>query len=328
MGRCFFPRSPIDLTPAGEVGSWATIQCNPYVNVNSTGAIVHYYDTGGSVTQLYHGLRRHGGSAGIGWERQNGHAWAIVGLDGLRRFDYFRGSSTQRIKLVGYTVPGVEFFINELDITPGVKGSWQTHDLSGSCPGAIAIIFRMINLEWVDHRAGGIRANGSAQDTFGQIYRTNEPARYNHIFGISKCDASQIVQVKIENLTPTVAIFASGYITAGASFVDTFVDKSITVNGYKEIDISDIDPGAGMAFIKVVTSGLGYKSALRRKGSSEDLFNYQFWSRSFAFIEVDGEGKLEGKVDSNNTDFWIMGTAEGPPPNGLHGFPMPQIGGF
>jgi hypothetical protein len=99
-------------------------------------------------------------------------------------------------------------------------------------------------------------------------------------------------------------------------FLDSHVDKSLGATGaWTDIDLSgDIPAAATGAIFKVINQSVGTCRAfgLRKKGSADahyrDIYNACFLTY---IVGVDSNRKCEGKIESTDVDFWLIGYTEG-----------------
>ena len=97
-------------------------------------------------------------------------------------------------------------------------------------------------------------------------------------------------------------------------FQDTHVDKSLGATGtWTDIDLSgDIPANATGAIFKVIdTQNTDKAFGLRKKGSSDDrYYDLESGAQQFYIVGLDANRKCQGKIESLNTDFWLIGYTE------------------
>ena len=97
-------------------------------------------------------------------------------------------------------------------------------------------------------------------------------------------------------------------------FLDTPVDKSLTAfNAWTDIDLSsDVPEGATGGIFRIHnTYSSARKYGLRKKGSTNDKF-YELhgYQQAYAVIGLDANRKCQGKIESLNVDFYLVGYTE------------------
>lgn len=291
--RTFVPVPSVDVTPA-TTGSWQDVDVSSYIPSGATGAILHLEGT--ALAEDF-GLRKKG-STDNHLKEMYGNSWALIGVDGDRKFQAYIGAH-HTIYLVGYTKIGVTFFTNGYDKTPICDQTWREVDLSTECPGAIGVILQYFSR--YNTSQYGIRKHGSTDDR-------RDEAIYMGQWGlIIGCDENQHVDFwgKEDNV-PT--LFLVGYITDGATFKTNADDISLVATGaWTEIDLSSEAPDAGMVFVQV-HGQQGQNFGLRKDGSTEvDADIYHSNQMPFGVIEASAETKIEGKIQSIYVDFFLVG---------------------
>ena len=297
MTQSFFPVDRVDVTP-GVLDSWEDVACSSYIPVGATGVILYIQTVGSAYTQDF-GLRKKGSGDGYNniWEG-NHHEWALIGVDGDRIFQCYVGDADIKVYLVGYTGSGVTFFTNRTDVSPAV-GSWVEVDLSGNGvpANAIGAIFEIYG-GGIGPYEIGLRPPTSSEDT--RKYGCKRT-----FLGITGC-SSQKVDLYRQN--DAAKFYLIGYITDGATFLDTSVDKSLAATGsWEEIDCSGDAPNAVWLFFDIDTSGAVLSGGLRKYGSANEDYKNSRWRQ--AAIECDANQKVQGKIESTAVDFYLVGYA-------------------
>jgi hypothetical protein len=223
------------------------------------------------------------------------HQWTVVGVDASISFEIWLGNaSSQLVYLVGYMTSGSGVMFDNGVAQGGTNWTWVEKDLSGICPNAIGVIFEMVSngMFW------GVRPADSAQDRYG--------AGYGHEWGIIGCDANQKIDYYKSAAGQTLYIV--GYITADAVFLTDAEDISLTVTGsYVDIDLSD--KSGVLAFIDVIGLLANQDYALREDGSGENIYRHLQGQHNWGIIGISDAGFIEGKVQSTNVDFYLVGVA-------------------
>lgn len=120
-----------------------------------------------------------------------------VGCDGSEQFDVYSGDNAD-VKVVGYMTSGITWNTNANDRSLGSTGSYA--DLTALASGAIGGIYQCTSADDF-----ALRENGSSED----IYLAGP----SH--AMVKCDASRLVEGKIEAITQD--FWELGYFTAAAA---------------------------------------------------------------------------------------------------------------
>jgi hypothetical protein len=97
-------------------------------------------------------------------------------------------------------------------------------------------------------------------------------------------------------------------------FLDTHVDKSLGATGtWTDIDLSnDVPTQATGAIFKVIDTLNADKAfGLRKKGSTDDrYYDLESGAQQFYIVGLDANRKCQGKIESTDTDFWLIGYTE------------------
>jgi len=292
------PSMPVNVTPSTS-GAWVTVDCKPYVPAGATGVILHIRNNDGVNYAV--GFRKPGSTDDHKQAMyQVCHFSAFVGVNSQREFEaYLENVAQQILYLEAYTKSGVTFFTNAIDKTPAGSG-WLTVNCSVQAPGATGLIF---DFEKGNSGSLGYRKNGSAD------FRITGPLG-SHSWFMVGCDAGQLIQVYRTPADATDKYWLIGYITGGCVFKLNANDISLgATDVYTEIDLSAIAPESIMAMIEVYDgSGANRHYDLRKKGYSGE--NYRGTNGHCMYlVPVDETQKIEGKINSIQADFFVMGYA-------------------
>lgn len=290
--------TPVEITP-GSAGSWVEKDLSSYIPAGSTGVILHVYDVTGSSPRTF-GYRKKGSTDNRTDAIGGGnHFWCAIGVDSNRKLELYIGNTTSmHILLVGYFGSEAVFFDNAVDKTPGTLDSWQDVNIATDTGSntATAAIFECIQTGW----GFGIRKNGSSDN------RTDASgAHFGTIVGL---DGSEICEAYLGDASPyqTVKLWLVGYMKAGFTSYSTASDKSLsTANAWT--DLSALPSGALGAVIEVVGGSTGDYYGLRKNGSSEDIYRDNPNTHAFGIVEADSSQVIEGKIQTTDTDFYILG---------------------
>ena len=232
----------------------------------------------------------------------------MIGVDPNQVFEAKVASATGvNIWLVGYTHNGVTFLTNAVDKSLTVTSTWTDIDISADTGGDTAIGVIVEHIYSGSNPFYGLRKKGS---TDNRVMR-----QLAHHWAIIGVDPNEVFQGHVTDLPAD--FFVVGYVTSGAVFKTNADDISLGSTGaYTDIDIST-ETGTNTAtgaFIEVYHSpAVGYNYALRKKGNSEDIYKTA-QEHPWAVVPVDGTETLQGKIQSTNLDFFLVGYSTNSPP--------------
>jgi hypothetical protein len=304
--------TPTEITP-GSTG-WTDADLSAILPVGVTGVILHFhtnYFTG------YNASARMNGSTddGLKYMGGNSHQWMCIGVDENRIVEINVEHITRvDVWLVGYFSNDARFFPNYVAKSLEIPvGEWTDIDISSDAgeyeETAIGAIVQMMSTKPSSYTIG-IRMNGSGDERENKICY-NVPT----IIGV---DENGIFEVK--RSSDEVDVLLNGYIKSNAVFNLNATDMSISNTGYY-YDLSALPEGATGGFFEVIGLPATAKAyALRKNGSVEDIYKYTNYSgaKVYAFVECDENRLIEGKIESTDTDFFLIGysTTSGSVPEG------------
>jgi len=216
----------------GTTGSWQDIDCSTEAP-NAIGLIFEGYATSGYNV----GLRKNGSTdnrTGTNYRR----LWAIIGCDASHICEGYISNTAYDFFLVGYITDGATFNTNATDVSLGSTGSWQ--DLTALPSGANMGFIEAHSTSADDY---GLRKNGSSEEIYQRLIF--------HYCGIVECDASQLIEGKIENTA--IDFFVVGYSTAV-----TLTEKSSSDTG------AGAEASSPIASLSQADSGSGIEALLSR----------------------------------------------------------------
>jgi len=294
MGFCSFTPTQLRVASAGgwvAVNStFGGIALNTLLPSETAGLLLHVILAGANEAV---GFRKPGSADNIITAAPgDSHFWAAVGVSPSIAFEAYLGNIlTATVWLVGYvTEDDAVFLTNAVDVTPGIRSSWQTVDLS-IFPGAIGIALEITGpgLSW------GVRKNGSIDN------RTSASRRAWAVIG---CDTNQLIQIYA---SPGDTVYAVGYITSGAVFNTNADDVSLVVPGVFT-DINFGDRYTTIAFVEIVSALANRDYALRVDGSIENVYRHLSDQHNWGMVGVE-LGLIEGKIEDIAVDFYRVGYA-------------------
>lgn len=235
----------------------------------------------------------------------NAHCWGMAGvLNGV--FEYQNPNAAPNINayLVGYTMAGVTFIANGINVTPPGLGVWTVTDLSANVPaGAVGVILECISIGGVPCPYGA-RMNGSGDNRTNNA--TNQRNQFTAIIG---CDAARRVELYTNHVN--FRFFLLGYITEGATFYLNAVNMTPVAVGAWEL-LPALPANSVMGFIEIATAVVG-PSGLREYPGGWGLLN-QFNLHPWACVACDPAGRIEGRRGNIGDSFWLTGYAHYVPP--------------
>jgi hypothetical protein len=295
MGVTFI--TPVDVSP-GTALSWQDVDVSSYIPSGSTGVLLHLVNIRGD-TNYVCGLRKNGSTdARTPTLRRNSHSWGCIGVDSNRIFEAYIGYAGRvQVWLVGYFDSSAVFFDNAVDKSLGSTGAWTDVDISGDTGAdtAIGAIFELRISSGSD--TWGFRKNGSTDDR-------NVATGANNLFAYTMVgvDGSEVCEHTISSTN--VDAFLVGYIKSGATFNTNATDLSLGGTG-AYTDLSALPAGAIGGVFEIVSSYSGATYALRKNGSSEDI--YRVHGHTLATVECDGSQLIEGEISNTGLDFFLTG---------------------
>jgi hypothetical protein len=307
LAQTFHFVDPVECTP-GTASSWQDVDLDSYVaslGSDVTGVLLHVVNTN-ATTSYSMGLRKNGSTDNrTNSIYKSSHGWLAIGVDSSHIFEFYVGSTTDiDVYIVGYTTTGVTFATNATDKSLSTTSSWTDIDCSSQAPNAVGLIFEVVDT-LVNNV--GFRKNGSTDS------RTKNIAY--HCGVVIGCDTSQICEGYIANIDQD--FYLLGYITDGITFNTNAVDRSLGSTGaYTDITLSS---GAIGGIIEVTQSLASQTFAIRKNGSSEDIYKGAAYTYQFAIVEADSSRVIEGKISSTSVDFFEIGiaTASASGPTGI-----------
>ena len=299
--------TPLDVSPGGT-GSWVPVDVSATVPAGSTGVILQV--VGDGVTDYDYGVRMNGSTDN--WmvvdnddNLRSGPAqrFYIVGVDAGRVFEVFQDSATITTYLVGYTGSGVTFFMNAIDKSLGTTGSYQPIDISADTGAdtAIGAIFSINNRASTGAASAyALRSAGSGLDIYNE---TRAESFHTQVVGV---DGSEVAEAKI--VDTQIDLYLTGYITSGAVFFTTPLDKSTADTVFVDIDITpDIgtDDATGV-FLEYNEAGDASRNvSVRMKGETYDYYNEM--RHHGAFVAIDTNDVFEHKISFDDMDTYLHG---------------------
>lgn len=198
-------------------------------------------------------------------------------------------------------------WITPVDITPGVAGSWQDADVSGSVPaGATGVILHIHASPGYADWVTGWRKNGSTDARESNVYTGQ------HFWAGCGVDENRVLELYVtaNGGSNHATIWLAGYFTDDAVFFTNAPDKSLGATGsWIDIDISGDTGGdtAIGAILEIPHPGGNIDWGLRKNGSSDNRVT-GYWPRhTAAIIGCDGSEIFEGQITHTDVDFFLMG---------------------
>lgn len=292
MGAIFI--TPVEVTP-GAALAWTDVDVSSYIASGATGVILHIRAS--TDTAYAFGVRKNGSSdARIDSRTWNAsHDWCAIGVDASRIFEAYVGSTTALdIWLVGYFDADAVFFTNAPDKSLGTTDAWTDIDISSDTGTdiALAAFFECVSNDGPWNY--GFRKNGSSDERY----------KYTslHWFATIGVDGSEICEGKTQSTNQNC--FLTGYMKAGITANTNATNLSLASTG-AYYDLSALPAGAIGGIIEVIGTS-NYNYALRKKGSSEDIYLGD-QRHCWGLVECDASQLIEGKIENVDVDFFLTG---------------------
>jgi len=230
-----------------STGDWYDINCA----TEAPSAIGLIFEVVGSTSVYVMGMRKNGSTdnrtANVAVHRQFG---VIIGCDSSQICEGYIGNVAVDFFLVGYITDGCTFNLNATDVSLSSIGQWL--DLSALPSGANMGFIEVITSAGKRY---GLRKNGSSENIYQYVSR--------HCWGFVECDASQIIEGKIE--TTNVDFFVVGYSTAVVitekSSSDTGSGSDIKASDNPKASLAKSDSGSGTEALLSRVSGVAEAGA-------------------------------------------------------------------
>jgi hypothetical protein len=298
--------TPVDITPGGT--GWIDVDLSATLPSWATGVMLQV--VGNASTDYDYGVRMKGSSDE--WMvvtdddklKAGSQRFYMVGVDAGRVFEIFQDSATITTYLVGYTGPGVTFFQNAHNKSfDSPLGMYQPINISGDTgtDTAIGAIFNINNLASSADDRYGLRSVGSGLDIFND---TRGDSFHTHVVGV---DGSETAEAKIYDAA--LDLYLTGYITSGAVFFTTPLDKTTTDDTqYVDVDISgDIgtDDASGV-FLEFNNNNDNERMVnVRRNGESYHYFHDM--RHHGAFSAIDDGDIFEQRIEFDDMELYLNG---------------------
>jgi hypothetical protein len=275
----------------------------------ATGVILNLYNSSSSKYEF--GLRKPGDTAHnehadiLDYAHTNG----FVGVNTNREFQYYiENASYCHIYLLGYTTAGVTFLDAAVDITSElIRDVWTDYDATNiTSSDATAIIIDFGGNVGSFSYCRGVRCNGSSD-----AYRSDGGLSGGyHCWVISKCDASQVIEVY--TYSDAQKVYVIGYVTDGLEGMEvTQPDKSLsTAETWKTITVN---ADAKMAIFRVDGCSSGKFYGFRKDSDAPEYYHEANESQAWYVTECDDSGNCLGKAsnvgESGSLYFTLIGYA-------------------
>lgn len=290
--------TPIEITLTTS-GSWADVDLSSYIASGTTGVLLHVVPS----SNCNFGYRKNGSTDNRTSYLLSGgsHQWVSCGVDANRILElYVQDITYIDVYLVGYFDSSAVFNTNATDISLSTTGSWADIDINvdDSAIGAIIEVVENVNFQ-----SFGLRKNGSTDNRYQYTYK-----RATAFIGL---DENEICEGFISGTG--VDFFLTGYIKSGATFNTNATDLSLSTTG-AYTDLTALPSGATGGFIETINNSTTATYALRKNGSSEDIYKYLI-RHHWAAVECDTSQIIEGKIASTDVDFFLTGYTTGTAPS-------------
>lgn len=292
--------TPTEITPS-TASAWTDVDVSSHIASGATGVILHVVNNHAS-TNYYFGCRKNGSADNrhpdFSW---SSHSVAFCGVDSSRILElYVESKSYIDVYLVGYIDSCAVFYTNATDISLTTITAWTDIDINvnDNAVGAIVEIYSTVTTS----KDVGFRKNGSTDN------RTTSFIYGGH--GIIGLDSFEIMEAYTE--TTSMDFYLKGYIKSDIKFNTNATNTSMSTTGSFS-DLSSLPTDAKGGFFEVVLSSGQYSYALRKNGSSENIYRRAGGSHAFFACECDSSQLIEGKIENTGVDFYMVGYTKDEP---------------
>jgi hypothetical protein len=288
----------VDVTP-GTTESWQDVDVSSYIPAGATGVILRIRETALNASYTM-GIRNNGSTDTTQMWTTNyfghQHGTMYVGVDGSRVFEAYVGASCF-IELIGYFTTEATFYVNMIDVDPGITGSWADVDISSdtSPDTATAAILSVTNFSVSDTYK--LRKNGSTDEIPSSSYCERAAGR---IVGV---DANQIFEHYASSNNSKTYLF--GYLTTDITTHTNMIDRDTGSYGSGYYDMTALPSGSSGGLYFMWTSVADYGD-LRKNGVTDNYGNDLFRAAGW-LIEADGSGIIEARLETSSVKVYEAG---------------------
>ncbi len=307
MVQTFFPITPVEISHATDT-TWTDIDVTSQVGGDAgslTGVILQWENTEAGTDNVI-AFRKNGSTDNYieGTSRRGTHGGCIIGVDSNDIFEaYLTDASEINVYIVGYTMAGVTIATN-MTLLNSAGAGFEDWDLSTPAPSATGILIHSRNSA---ARIWGCQMNGS---TDGRTFQ-----QFESMYGIIGCDANQIIEL-YQN-TGAANWLWYGYVTDGATFNVNGTDESLATTG-SYVDLGALPATAIMGFYEITgVNATAY--SLRENGVAELVYRDILYMQHLQ-VKCDADRIVEGKVEDDDQNFYVVGYATAPAAVGGRGW--------
>ncbi len=309
MASAFVKTTPTEYVPGGA-GSFYDIDCSALVPAGAVGVLCELQESSSFTRSIW--LRKNGSVDELYEDLYlSCMTTMMLGVDANRVFEAkVESTSYNNIYVRGYFLSGYVFRTDQQAVTTETTGSYVDVNCSSYCPSAVMVIFNFVCTTTAYY--GVVRKNGSSDDRYA-----SSDKYYNTSVGeFVGCDASQIVEQKIENAA--VDLYIIGYYappgTASCPVVmhTNATYRSLSTTGSYQ-DLAALPTGALYGFYSANSaSSTAYATWFRKNGSTDNLYstsltNIYGYSHSCWVVECDTGYVVEQEIESANIDTYELG---------------------
>ena len=207
---------------------------------------------------------------------------------------------------------GLNFLLNEVDVTPATLGAWtDVQDTTNVPVGATGVILRLVSTLTTSNQSVAVRKNGST-DTRTPGFVSDRGKHTGAMVGI---DADRIFEAYVSSATEKVWLI--GYTTDSTDFLTNSVDKTPgSIDTWTDTNVSGdgVPSGAVGVLVQFVnTTSTNYNGGARNNGST-DTFTlgmvpaaYPKNGELYQAIGVDASRIFEANVSNLGVKVWLIG---------------------
>jgi len=296
-GESIFLSTPIDVTPTYTVPGWYTVDIT--AQAGSDVPIFALLEIDTVSNGLTVGLRP--GDSAAAYTNINSviqrHIGGGVGVDSAKSFDVYLDSAKTNVRLLGYMIGGVIYYVSPIDYGPAITASYQP--ITTLPANAIGYFFDVCASY---DNAFNIRKNGDADDQYF------DPGT-RKAYWVTKPDSNGDIQAKLQNADTDMRLMAIFTSTAGTHVLTAGDTYSAGVVDDIQINQPVVIPAVVSDAPAPTDNGLGlliHTSLFTDKHAHDDAVTpggkgdvRGWWGDSFALIEGDQIG----------SDIWLSSRA-------------------
>jgi len=289
--------------------AWTDVDVTAYVDAgNTAGVVLEIVNPTG--TEYVWGVRKNGSTDDItGVIEDNGHTWAVVGVDSNDIFELYLNDASQVDVYLVACVHNDEgsFLTDASDVTPVTAEAWTDVDISTITGAETATFAFLVIYNYPSNNFVGVRKNGSTDDRHASNQLEGDLRGY--MIGV---DNAEKFEAWVED-KDQVTVYLFGWLTAGVSTWANGKDYSTgTTGSWVDVDVSsDVPAGNTGAFFHLWGGNSEYAGGIRQNGTSITN-NFDITNQQFCWVELDAARIAEQWVESTSLDLYLLGYTSSP----------------